>query len=42
MKESNSAFEEDFMRISLQNSEFSLIIVSVGSALALRKGDDPG
>ena len=41
MKDSNSAFDEVFIRISLQNREFSLIIVYVGSAKASRVGHDP-
>ena len=41
MKESNRAFDEVFMRISLQNREFSLIIVYVGGAGASRVGHDP-
>lgn len=41
MKESNRAFEEVFMRINLQNREFSLIIVYVGGAVASVVGHDP-
>ena len=41
MKEPNRTFDEHFMRISLQNREFSLIIVYVGSAKASRVGHDP-
>ena len=41
IKESNRAFDELFMRISLQNREFSLIIVYVGGAGASRVGHDP-
>ena len=41
MKESNRVFDEVFMRISLQNREFSLIIVYVGGAGASRVGHDP-
>ncbi len=41
MKESNRAFDEVFMRISLQNREFSLIIVYVSGAGASRLGHDP-
>lgn len=41
MKESNRDFEEVFMRISLQNREFSLIIVGVGSAVVSQVGHDP-
>ena len=41
MKESNRIFDELFMRISLQNREFSLIIVYVGGAGASRVGHDP-
>ena len=41
MKESKRAFDELFMRISLQNREFSLIIVYVGGAGASRVGYDP-
>jgi len=42
MKESKSFFEEDFIRISLQNREFSLIIINVGDAVASGVGHDPG
>ena len=38
---SNRAFDELFMRISLQNREFSLIIVYVGGAGASQVGHDP-
>ncbi len=41
MKEPNRTFDEHFMRISLQNREFSLIIVYVGGAGASRVGHDP-
>ena len=41
MKESKRFLDEIFMRISLQNREFSLIIVSVGGAGALQVGHDP-
>ena len=41
IKESNRAFDELFMRISLQNREFSLIIVYVGGAGASQVGHDP-
>ena len=41
MKESNRAFDEVFMRISLQNREFSLIIVYGGGAGASQMGHDP-
>ena len=41
MKESNRVFDEFFIRISLQNREFSLIIVYVGGAGALGVGPDP-
>ena len=34
-------FDELFMRISLQNREFSLIIVYVGGAKASQVGHDP-
>ena len=40
MKEPNRAFDELFMRISLQNREFSLIIVYVGGGGASRVGHD--
>lgn len=42
MKESKRSFDEVFMRISLQNREFSLIIVNVGGAGASQVGHDPG
>lgn len=42
MKESKRTFDEVFIRISLQNREFSLIIVNVGGAGASRVGCDPG
>ena len=41
IKESKRAFDELFMRISLQNREFSLIIVYVGGAGASQVGHDP-
>ena len=41
IKESNRIFDELFIRISLQNREFSLIIVYVGGAGASRVGHDP-
>ncbi|MEY8483352.1 hypothetical protein AALD74_16090, partial [Lachnospiraceae bacterium 48-21] len=41
MKESNRTLDEVFIRISLQNREFSLIIVYVGSAGVTRVGHDP-
>ncbi len=42
MKESKRHLDEVFMRISLQNREFSLIIVNVGGAGASQVGRDPG
>ncbi len=42
MKESKRTFDEVLIRISLQNREFSLIIVNVGGAGASRVGCDPG
>ena len=41
IKESKRAIDELFMRISLQNREFSLIIVYVGGAGASQVGHDP-
>ena len=41
IKESNRIFDELFIRTSLQNREFSLIIVYVGVAGASRVGYDP-
>lgn len=41
IKESNRVFDELFMRISLQNREFSLIMIYVGGARASGVGHDP-
>ncbi len=42
MKELKRFFDEVFMRISLQNREFSLIIVNIGGAGVSQVGQDPG